>query len=218
MTLVFILVFSMLTTGLYTGAAPYPVFVLLGQTLWTLFAQGTMQGGNSVLLQSGLVKKLYFPREYISYGVILTILVTSGVSLSMVGVLLVVYDIVPGWPAILFPVVLAILLLIVVGVSLLLAAFFVRIEDLRYLWQLVARLGLFISPVIYEPTIIPPQYALWYGLNPMVGILNTSRDVLLFGTWPSFWSLAYPAFLGIVLLGIGLLVFRRSEHLFAERL
>ncbi len=218
MTVVFILVFSVLTQGLYTGAAPYPVFVLLGQTLWTLFASGTTQGGSGILLRSGLVRKLYFPREYITLGNILTVLLTSVVSLSVLGVLLAVYGIVPGWPALLFPVILVILLLLVVGISLLLATVFIHVEDLKYLWQLVARIGLFASPVIYEPKVIPSQYAFWYGLNPMVGILNASRDVIIYGEWPSLWTLVYPALLALVILGIGLFFFKRNEHLFAERL
>lgn len=218
MTFVFVLVFSLLTQGLYRGTAPYPIFVLQGQILWTLFAQGTMQGGNGVLLRSALVKKIYFPREYISLSYVLTILLTSAVNLVVLGVLLAMYGVVPTWTALFFPLILGIAILLVVGVSLLLACIFVRIEDFRYLWQLITTLGLFASPVVYETSVIPPRFASWYALNPMVGILNSSRDVLVYGAWPSVLDLAYPAILGFGLLSIGLVLFRRSEHLFAERL
>lgn len=218
MTFVFVLVFSLLTQGLYTGTAPYPLFVLLGQVIWTLFAQGTMHGGNGILLRSGLVKKIYFPREYVSLAYVLTILLTTAVNLLVFGALFAFYDLVPKWPALLFPLISGILVLIVVGVSLLLAASFIRVEDLRYLWQLVITVGLFASPVVYEASVVPPQYAFWYELNPMVGILNASRDVLIYGVWPSAWSLAYPTLLGLFLLFVGLHIFRRSEHLFAERM
>lgn len=218
MTFVFVLVFSLLTQGLYAGTAPYPLFVLLGQVMWTLFAQGTTQGGNGILLRSGLVKKIYFPREYVSLAYILTILLTSAINLLVFGALFAFYGLVPTWTALLFPLILGILLLIVVAVSLLLAVCFIRIEDLRYLWQLAVAVGLFASPVVYEASVVPPQYAFWYGLNPMVGILEASRDVLVYGVWPSAWSLAYPALLGFLLLFVGLYVFRRSEHLFAERM
>jgi lipopolysaccharide transport system permease protein len=218
MTFVFVLVFSLLTQGLYTGTAPYPMFVLLGQVIWTLFAQGTLQGGNGILLRAGLVKKIYFPREYVCLAYILTILVTTAVNLIVFGALFAFYGLVPTWPALLFPLILGILLLIVVGISLLLAAIFIRVEDLRYLWQLIIAIGLFASPVVYEASVVPPQYAVWYGFNPMVGILTASRDVLIYGVWPSVWSLAYPTFLGFFLFFVGLYVFRRSEHLFAERM
>jgi len=218
MTLVFVLVFSVLTRGIYSGQAPYPVFVLLGTVLWSLFAQGTMQGGNGVLLRSGLIKKVYFPREYVAYSYILTILVTAMINLLLFAALYIAYGLRPAPAALLFPAILGILLLLVVGMSLLLASLFVRLEDLRYLWQLVVTLGLFASPVVYEPEVIPSQYAFWYSLNPMVGILNASRDVLIRGTWPPWESLLYPAALALVLLLLGFAAFRRSEHLFAERL
>lgn len=218
LTLVFVLVFAVLTRGIYDGEAPYPLFVLLGTVLWSLFAQGTMQGGNGVLLRSGLIKRVYFPREYISYSYILTILATALINLLVFAILYLGYGLRPSLPALLFPAILGILLLLVIGMSLLLASVFVRLEDLRYLWQLIITLGLFASPVIYEPGVVPPQYAPWYSLNPMVGILNASRDVLLRGMWPAWEILAYAGVLGVGLLILGFVVFRRSEHLFAERL
>ncbi len=218
MTLVFVIVFSLLTHGIYQGTTPYPVFVLLGQVLWSLFAQGTMQGGNGILLRSELVKKVYFPREYISLGYIVTILATTAINLVVFAILFAVYGLTPSWAALLFPVILGILLLMVVGASLLLASLFVRVEDLRYLWQLITSLGLFASPVVYQSSVVPPQYLLWYQLNPMVGILDAARDSLIYGTWPSLGSLAYPAALSAILFVFGLVAFRRSEHLFAERL
>lgn len=218
LTLVFVIVFSVLTSGLYEGPAPYPVFVILGTVLWTLFAQGTTQGGNGPLFRATLAKKVYFPRAYISFAYIMTILATSAVNLAVAGGLLAVYGIVPGPTALLFPVILGILLLLVVGVSLLLASIFVRVEDLKQLWRLVIVMGLFASPVVYEATVVPEEFSLWYGLNPMVGILNGSRDVLLYGVWPEAWSIAYPALLALVFITIGFFLFRRSEHLFAERL
>ncbi len=218
LTVVFVVVFSLLTRGIYEGPAPYPVFVLLGTVLWSLFAQGTMQGSGGIFLRSSLIKKIYFPREYITYSYVLTILVTTLVSLSVFGLLYVVYGLTPGWPALLFPVILGSLLLLVIGTSLLLASIFVRLEDLRYLWQLITTLGLFASPVIYETAVVPSRYSFWYSLNPMVGILESAREILIFGIWPSLWALAYPATLGLILLGVGLFAFRRGEHLFAERL
>lgn len=218
LTLIFVIVFSLLTEGVYQGIAPYPIFVLLGTLLWSLFAQGTMQGGNGVLLRAHLVKKIYFPREYLSYSYILTILITTMVNLTIFAALYVAYGLRPGWPSLLFPGILGILLLLVVGTSLLLASIFVRLEDMRYMWQLVIMLLLFASPVIYDAAVVPPEYALWYNLNPMVGIITASRDVLIDGVWPSVWSLAYPFLLGALLVGAGYVAFKRSEHLFAERL
>lgn len=218
LTAMFVIVFSILTRGIYEGEAPYPVFVLLGTILWSLFAQGTTQGGNGVLMRSALAKQIYFPREYLSYSYILTILVTTGVNLGVFAMLHVAYGVTLAWTVLLFPLILGILLVLVVGTSLLLACIFVRVEDFRYLWQLMITLGLFASPVIYEATVMPSQYTSWYALNPMVGILNGSRDVLIFGVLPSLESILYPTLLAVVLLGIGYAAFRRSEHLFAERL
>jgi ABC-type polysaccharide/polyol phosphate export permease len=177
-----------------------------------------MQGGNGVLLRPGLVKKIYFPREYISLSYILTMLLTSIVSFLVFYIVFAIYGLVPKWPTLLFPVILAITLILVVGVSLVLVAILIRVEDLRYLWQLVITLGLFASPVVYDASVVPAQYAFWYSLNPMVGILGASREVLIYGVWPSAWSLVYPTLVGLSVLSLGLLIFRRSEHLFAERL
>ncbi len=219
LTLVFVVVFSIMAPGsLYQGATPYPVFVFLGTVLWSLFAQGTMQGGNGVLLRSNLVKKIYFPRAYISLGYVFTILLTTVINLAVFALLVGFYGLGFAWSAIVFPVILGIEILIVLGVSLVLASIFVRLEDLRYLWQLITNVGLFASPVIYQPSLVAPQFAFWYELNPMVGILDAARDSLVNQTWPSASSLAYPAMLGTALLVLGIAVFRRSEHLFAERL
>lgn len=218
LTLIFILVFSLLINGIYDGLAPYPVFVMLGTVLWALFAQGTVQGSSGVLLRSGLIKQVYFPREYITYGYVLTILVSAIVNLLIFALLLLYYGINPGWTALLFPAILGILLLLVTGLGLLLASLFVRLEDLKYVWQMVITLVLFASPVVYEASTVPPDYAFWYSMNPLVGILEASRDVLVYGTWPETWSLLYPAILGLVLLLGGYFAFTRSEFLFAERL
>ncbi len=218
MTIVFVVVFSLLTQGIYSGSAPYPIFILLGNVLWSLFAQGTTQGGNGVLMRSSLVKKIYFPREYISVAYIFTILVTTLINLLVVAGLFGIYGLSLSWTMLLFPAILLLETLLVLGVSLLLASLFVRVEDLRYFWQLVTTLGLFASPVIYQSSVVPQQYVFWYQLNPMVGLLDGARDCLIYGTWPAAWSLIYPAVLGLMLCILGFVVFRRSEHLFAERL
>ncbi len=218
MTIVFVLVFSLLTHGVYQGTTPYLIYVLSGQVLWSLFAQGTTQGGNGILLHTGLVKKVYFPREYLSLGYIFTILLTTLVNLVVFAVLFAIYGLSLSWTMLVFPALLGIEILLVLGISLLLASLFVRVEDLRYLWQLATTLGLFASPVIYQSSLVPQQYVFLYQLNPMVGILDATRDTLLYGTLPPVSTIVYPAVISFILCILGFVTFRRSEHLFAERL
>ena len=181
MTFAFVVVFSALTTGVYNGRAPYPVFVLLGQVLWTTFANGTIQGSNSIYAKSELIKKIYFPRHYVIFSYVLSVFITSLVNLGIFSILFFAYGLTPTRAALFFPVILGILTLLVTGVSLLLATIYVRVEDLRHLWGLIVTLGLFASPVIYEVNVVPLQYEFWYQLNPMVEILNAARRVVIQG-------------------------------------
>lgn len=218
MTFAFVVVFSALTTGVYNGRAPYPVFVLLGQVLWTTFANGTIQGSNSIYAKAELIKKIYFPRQYVVFSYVLSVFFTSLVNLGIFGILFFAYGLTPTRAALFFPVILGILTLLVTGVSLLLATIYVRVEDLRHLWGLVVTLGLFASPVIYEVNVVPLQYEFWYRLNPMVEILNAARRVVIQGLWPNASALLYPALLSVAIFALGLFMFKRNEHLFAERL
>jgi lipopolysaccharide transport system permease protein len=195
---------------------PYPLFAYLGLVLWTYFANVISQGGQSLISNSTLITKVYFPRIALPASSALGGLFDAAVGLSFVVVLMAWYQVLPGWSLILAPIFLVALVLLTVGVSLLLAAVNVWYRDVKHTLPLLIQLWLFASPVIYPFDYVPERYRPLMALNPLAGLVEGFRDCLLPDRWPdpglTVFSLAATA----VVFVLGVTVFRRAERSFAD--
>jgi lipopolysaccharide transport system permease protein len=203
--------------GVETGGIPYPVFAIAGLAPWTFFTNCLTAGVPSVVQSSQMITRLSFPRAVAP----LSMLGVSFVDLLMSNVVLFAIFIITGTPfhatIVWFPVLLFIELLLAAGVVLLGSAMNVFMRDLKLALPLVMQLWLFLTPVMY-PLSEVDDFRAFFMLNPMTGLIESMRDVLLYGNAPAF-DLIAPTLIGAgLLLVVGTWYFSAIETRFADAL
>lgn len=214
---IFTVVFSRIAKLPSEGAVPYPLMVFAGMLPWFLFSTTLGEASNSLIVNSGLVGKVYFPRAIIPVSTALVAVVDFAINIVLLSVMMVWFGYFPDWRIIFMPPLVVLCLAVSLGPSLLLAALNVEYRDFRYVIPFILQFGLYLSPVGFSSTIVPQSWRFWYSLNPMVGVIDGFRWSVLGGEsqlyWPGFLaSLAVTA----LLLWLGLAYFRRTEKSFAD--
>jgi len=198
------------------GNVPYPLWSYAGLLPWTLFAQALTRSSQSLVAQSNLVTKVYFPRLVMPLAATVSALVDFAVASLVYGGMLVYYKVTPGVELAYLPLLLLLALATATGVGLWLSAINVKYRDVRYTIPFLIQIWLFVSPVVYPASRVPEAYRVYYGLNPMAGVIDGFRWCLLgVGEGPGemFWaSVGVSAF---VLIS-GAYYFRRTEDFFAD--
>lgn len=199
-----------------TGDVPYPLFSYTALVPWTYFSTAVVSAGNSFVANTDLVTKVYFPRTIIPASAVLGALVDFAIASALLGVLLAVYGVRPDAGIWAWPLLVAQLVLLTLGVGLLLAALNVRYRDIKYALPFGIQMLLFATPIIYPPDLIPERYRPLLALNPLSGIIDASRAALLPGQ-PVDWDMLGVSGLGtLAILALGLAYFRRTERSFAD--
>ncbi|MFN2233141.1 MAG: ABC transporter permease [Anaerolineales bacterium] len=199
-----------------TGTIPYPVFSYVAVVPWTFFANSLTDMTSSLISNMDLMTKIYFPREVLPISAMLARLMDFGIAYLILLVLMFIYRIPVNFSALMFlPLVLAIQIILITGLGLALSAANVFFRDVGSVLGLVMSLWFYASPIIYPITTIPEQYRSLYFLNPMAGILEAYRDILINGQIPGAYMI--PAIvISLVLLAFGYWFFKRVEFLFAD--
>ena len=199
-----------------TGNVPYPVFSYVAIVPWTLLAASITDMSQSLVSNMNLVTKIYFPREILPIASMLARMMDFGVSAALLVILMLIYR-VPFYPAslIYLPLILLVQLLLIMGIGLASAAANVFFRDVQSLLGLVLQLWFYASPIIYPVSMVPANLQELYYLNPMAGILESYRDVLLERQPPGEYLLI--AFLvSLVIFILGFWFFKRTEFQFAD--
>lgn len=199
-----------------TGDTPYIVFSYVALVPWTLLATSLADMSSSLVQNMSLVTKIYFPREVLPIAAMLARLLDFGVAASLVILLMIIYQspVFPlGW--FFLPIILGVQIALITGIGLAAAAANVFYRDVQSLLGLVVQLWFYASPIIYPVTMVPPRLQTIYFLNPMAGILESYRAVLLYQTLPGFYLLQAGLVSFLVLLA-GYWFFKRVEFLFAD--
>ena len=214
---VFTIVFGRLAGLPSESAAPYSVMVFAGMLPWFLFSSILTDASSSIVGNSNLIAKVYFPRIIIPASSAVTALVDFGINLVMLGVLMAWYAFVPGWRLLLLPGFMILAVLTSLGPSLLITALNVKYRDFRYVIPFILQFGLYVSPVGFSSKVVPEQWRLWYSLNPMVGVIDGFRWCILDGG-PTLYLPGFLLSLVVValFLWIGVAYFRRTERTFAD--
>jgi lipopolysaccharide transport system permease protein len=212
--LVFTLIFGRLAKVPSDGA-PYAAFAFSGLLPWTLFSTALTRAASSLVTNSALLSKVYFPRLVLPLGSILTSLVDFGVSLLLLFGLLAWYHIVPTSAALLLPLFIAYTVVAAWAVGIWMAALNVRYRDVNFALPFLVQIGLFVSPVVYGVSLVPPVFRLLFDLNPMTLVIQGLRWGLLGDSAPTPEMLISIPVVA-VLLGTGVLYFRRTERFFAD--
>jgi lipopolysaccharide transport system permease protein len=213
-SLIFAVIFGLLA-GLPSDGTPYLLFVFAALLPWNLFAGGVQRAGNSLISDARLITKVYFPRAVIPMASTAGVLLDFVVAAAVMAVLMVLFQAPFSWTILALPVLILITLAVTVGMSLLFSALNVYYRDFAYALPFLLQVWMYASPVVYSSSLIPEQWQLIYGLNPLVGIIDGFRWALLGGALPAT-SIVEAAVVGSVMLVAGAWVFQRVERSFAD--
>ena len=213
------LVFSRIARLPSEGAAPYALMVLAGMLPWMFFSSAFADASSSLIANSALVGKVYFPRLIIPVATIVVSLVDLVVSLALLAAMMAWYGFWADWRIVMLPFFALLAFLAALGPSLWTASLNVKYRDFRYLIPFVVQFGLYVSPVGFSTSVVPEEWRLLYSLNPMVGIIDGFRWCILAGNSAIYWpSVCIACAVTAALLWVGVARFRRMERTMADLL
>ena len=214
--MVFTFVFSRVAK-LPAEGVPYPVMVFAAMLPWQLFATSLSEGSGSLISNSNLISKVYFPRLIVPASAVIVSFVDFAISMVLLVGLMAIYKVWPGVPILMLPIFTALALLASAGAGIWLAALNVKYRDFRYVVPFIVQFGLYISPVGFSSNIVPQKFRLLYSLNPIVGVIDGFRwSVSNANTAFPTQSLAFSIVTTAVLLFTGIWYFRKTERTFAD--
>ena len=213
--IVFTIVFGKLAK-IGSEGVPYAIFSYAALVPWTYFSNALTQSGASLVGASGMISKVYFPRLIIPMSPVLDKLIDFGISLILLVGLMVWFKIAPTIWVLTLPLLILLMMLTAAGLGMWLTALAVQYRDVNYGMKFAVQLFMYASPVVYPASLVPDQFRLLYGLNPMAGVIEGFRAALL-GTRPMPWDLiAVGSVIAFVVAVSGAFYFRRTERVFAD--
>lgn len=215
MMAVFTLVFSRLGQ-MPSGGAPYPLFAFAALVPWFFFSNSVNSGTMSLVTYRNIVTKTYFPREIVPLAQVGSRLVDLAAASSLFALLMVYYQVGVGrWMA-LVPVFVLLLLLFTLGVTLATSALNVFYRDVNPVVQIGLQLWLYLTPVAYPLSAVPPAYRPFFLLNPLTGVVEGLRSVLIFNRAPEWDVAGISAALILGLLLCSAVLFKKTDKYFAD--
>jgi lipopolysaccharide transport system permease protein len=214
--LVFTVIFGKLA-GMPSGGVPYPILVFAGMLPWQFFSNAFSESGNSLVANSNLISKIYFPRLIVPAGSVVVSFIDFLISCVFLVALMLYFGFMPDWRVFTLPLFVLLAIAASLGTGFLISALTVKYRDFRFIVPFVVQFGLYVSPVGFSSTVVPEKWRLWYSLNPMVGVIDGFRWALLRGQS----QLYLPGFCLSLLVVAALLIggiwyFRRTERTFAD--
>jgi len=215
--IVFTVIFGRIAKLPSEGTEPYALMVFAGMLPWQFFATALGEASNSLVTNSNLISKVYFPRLIVPAATVVVAFVDLLISFAILVILMVAYQFAPGWQILLLPGFVLLAFVASLGPGLWITALNVKYRDFRYVIPFLVQFGLYVSPVGFSSTVIPEKWRLLYSLNPMVGVIDGFRWCLLGGENP----LLGPGFgisVGVTafFLWLGVRQFRKMEKSFAD--
>ncbi len=199
-----------------TGDIPYPVFSYVAVVPWTLFSTSLQDMTNSIVQNMNLVNKIYFPREILPISAMFARLLDLLIAYILLLAMVLVFQL-PFYPLgwIFLPVILFLQIILMTGLGLITSALNVFSRDIQPLLTLILQIWFYATPIIYPVSMVPENIRPIYFLNPMAGIIEAYRDVLISGNYPDKYLLI-SALISIVVFLIGYYFFKRVEFIFSD--
>lgn len=215
--IIFTLIFGRVANMQKDTTVPYALIVLAGMLPWQFFSTALSEASNSLIGNSNLVSKVYFPRLIIPASSVITSFIDFFISFGILIVMLFIYRFLPSWQIVFLPVFIILSFLASFGVGLYLTALNVKYRDFRYIVPFIVQVGLFVSPVGWSSSRVPLNWKLLYSLNPVVGIIDGFRWCIL---GEPIYLPGFAVSVGVTLLFllIGIKYFRKTEKSFADNI
>lgn len=214
---IFTLIFSRVKSLGIPAGIPYPIFAFIGILSWTFFAQALGTGGSALLTNHELMSKTQFPRECFPLETILVNAVNGVLAWIPLILLFIIYRFVPYATSAWVPLFIVIEVLFTIGMTLGISALIIQMRDLAQVLPIIIQLGLFVTPVIWEFSVIPAKLQIPYGfVNPLGPVIDDIRRTMLLGQNPA-WGPLLAAIAGTAMyLVVGYRLFKRFEVNFAD--
>jgi lipopolysaccharide transport system permease protein len=216
-TIIFTFIFSRIAKLDNPGAAPYALMVYAGMLPWQFFSNALSEASNSLIGNTNLITKVYFPRMIIPASAVITSLVDFAISFCIMIVMMVWFKFLPPLQILFLPLFIILAFLAAFGTGLYLTALNVKYRDFRYIIPFIVQFGLYITPVGFSSSVIPEKWRLLYYLNPMAGIIDGFRWSILGDS--IHWQYVYLSVtISLLFLWIGIYYFRKVEKTFADNI
>jgi len=210
-TIIFSIVVKMPSEG-----APYAVFVYAALLPWTFFSTSISTGATSLVAHHNLITKVYFPREILPLTYVLAALFDLMMASVILAVLMVVYHIPVSINVLYALPVMGVAFVFSTAMALLLSAFQVRFRDIAIAMSLVMQLWMYATPVVYPYSVVPKRYQWFYSLNPMAGVVENFRRVVIQHTGLDLHVLIPGALVALILLPLAYFYFKTAESTMAD--
>ena len=220
MMIVMAVVFSTIFAQGRNGAVSpelYPLYLIVGNVTFSVMSESTNQALMSIIWASSLLKKVKVHRWVFPVQKVLFSLVNFGFSLIAVAIVMIWFHVVPTWHLILLPVCLFLLMLFCMGLGMMLSALTVFFRDIMHLWSVVITAWTYLTPIFWTTDFIgkmPYVVRIIMYANPMYNYIQFMRDIFLFQTTPTFFTVGMCVAWAVVALVLGYVVFHKSEHKF----
>ena len=199
-----------------SDGVPYPLFAFAGLLPWTFFSNAVTHAAPSIVLNGPVIKKIYFPREVFPLSAALATFFDFVLAGALYLLLMFYYGIYPGLTILFLPVLVLLQFTLAVGLGMLFAILSSYRRDIVVGAPLLMMFWMYLSPVFYPVSSVPATLLGIYFLNPMAGIIQGYRAVLLHQSLPSLSALLYAAAGSVVILQVGVTIFRRLEKTLAD--
>ncbi len=197
--------------------APYPILVFAAMLPWQFFANALMDCSNSLINDSNLVSKVYFPRLIVPTSAVVVSFVDFLISGMILVGLMAWYNFLPSWRIVTLPLFILVAFALSLGGGLWFSALNVEYRDFKYVVPFVVQFGLYVSPVGFSSSVVPEQWRMMYSLNPMVGVIDGFRWAILGNDYQFYWQgFGLSLLLVSAILWSGIWHFRRMERKFAD--
>ena len=214
-TAIFTIVFGIILK-VSSGSVPYPIFSYSALLPWTFFATALSFGALSVVNNGSLVTKVYFPRELLPFSAVGAAFFDFLMASLIFALMLIFYKISININILFLLIIVPSLLLLTTGFSLIFATFNVLFRDIRFIIPLLVQIWLYVTPVIYSKETIPEKFQIFYLINPVAPLIQSFRDVTVFGKSPYLYDLIFSVVISLVVFLAGYAFFKNKEKIFAD--
>lgn len=212
--IVFTLFFGRLA-GMPSDGVPYPIFAYVGLVPWTFFSNAVTNSGNSLIGNSNLVTKVYFPRLIIPIASVASGLLDFAIAFALLALMMIYYRVSPSINMLILPLLIFMTSVLAIGIGAWMSALNVKYRDIRYALPFIVQLGLFATPIIYPVSIVPEGWRWLIALNPLSGQIEAYRAAI-FGRTFDWSALAVSVVITTLMFVFAAYNFRKMERSFAD--
>jgi lipopolysaccharide transport system permease protein len=199
-----------------SDGVPYFLFSYAGLLGWNLFNSTLTKTSGCLVGNSQLISKVFFPRLVLPLSTVPSVMIDFAVAAGMMTVLMIIYNVAPGWSLLLLPIWMAILLMLSLGIGLCAASLAVSYRDVQYILPVFLQILLYASPIAYAVSAVPEHLRPIYLINPLSSVLEAFRWSLLGVGSPTPGTIAYAAAVSGTVFLLGTFSFKRMERRFAD--